>query len=258
MTCKSCKQQISSSQGVIDFKRLTLLDAKHDRTRPSGYQALERLYSCCNCGKRWHVSLSRKWPTDPLPEHEWWVEPPSSTTPLRGAGLELKHELARVAIAATHAVREVDPRARFVHTDPLISVVPASEEHRDKAEAYARAQHQMKLIVDTMSVGAREAVRIWQLLGLFIGLIALESVLWRIAGWLGCKTVVATGVDVRLDLFKHFAGHPISYFSNHVAGAFGNRITATAGATGALFGALVRNGRAQPISRGEQVEAACR
>ena len=70
---------------MIDFKRLTLLDAKYDRTRPSWYQALERLYSCCNCGKRWHVSLSRKWPTDPLPEHEWWVEPPSSTTPLRGA-----------------------------------------------------------------------------------------------------------------------------------------------------------------------------
>lgn len=60
----------------------------------------------------------------------------------------------------------------------------------------------MKLMVDTMSVGDREAVRIWQLLGLFIGLIALESVLWRIAGLLGCKTLVATDVDVRLDLFK--------------------------------------------------------
>ena len=109
----------------------------------------------------------------------------------------------------------------------------------------------MKLMVDTMSVGDREAVRIWQLLGLFIGLIALESVLWRIAGLLGCKTEVATDVDVRLDLFKHLAGHPISYFSNHMAGALGNRITATAGATGAVFRALVRKGRAQPINRGE-------
>ena len=116
---------------MIDFNRLTLLDANDDRTRPSGYQALERLYSCCNCGKRWHVSLSRKWPTDPLPEHGWSVEPPSNITPLRGAGLELKHKLARVAIAATRAVREVDPRARFVHTDPLISVMAASKEHRD-------------------------------------------------------------------------------------------------------------------------------
>jgi hypothetical protein len=37
-------------------------------------------------------------------------------------GLELKVQLARAAIAAAHAVREVDPRARLVASEPLISI----------------------------------------------------------------------------------------------------------------------------------------
>jgi hypothetical protein len=39
-----------------------------------------------------------------------------------GRGLELKVQLARAAIAASHAVRSVDPRARLVACEPLISV----------------------------------------------------------------------------------------------------------------------------------------
>jgi hypothetical protein len=40
----------------------------------------------------------------------------------KGRGLELKVQLARAAIAASHAVRDVDPRARLVACEPLISV----------------------------------------------------------------------------------------------------------------------------------------
>jgi len=39
-----------------------------------------------------------------------------------GRGFELKVQLARASIAAMHALREVDPRARFVHCEPLIAV----------------------------------------------------------------------------------------------------------------------------------------
>jgi ATP-binding cassette subfamily B protein len=77
-----------------------------------------------------------------------------------------------------------------------------------------------------------------QPLVLFIGLIALENTLWRLGGWLGCRTVVAVGVQVRLDLFAYLPGHSVRFFSNHLAGALGNRITATAGAVGSLFGTL--------------------
>ena len=41
-----------------------------------------------------------------------------------GQGAELKRQLVRAALAAMDAIREVDRRARFLHVDPLIHVVP--------------------------------------------------------------------------------------------------------------------------------------
>lgn len=59
-----------------------------------------------------------------------------------GRGLELKVQLVRASIAACHAVRDVDPRARLVHCEPLITVhpnasIPAS---RQDAEGHHQAQ----------------------------------------------------------------------------------------------------------------------
>ncbi|MDA8447401.1 ABC transporter ATP-binding protein [Paracidovorax valerianellae] len=100
-------------------------------------------------------------------------------------------------------------------------------------------QYGMKLIVDTMAGNDRSSRLIWQWLGLFIALIAAESAFWRLSGWLGCRAVVSTGVDVRLDLFRHLSGHSLDYFSEHMAGSLGNRVTATAGATGAILGTMI-------------------
>lgn len=99
-------------------------------------------------------------------------------------------------------------------------------------------QYGMKLIVDEMATGNRQSDAIWYWLCVFIGLIALESISWRLAGWLGCVTVVTTGVDVRLDLFKQLAGQPMRYFGEHMSGALGNRVTTTAGAVGAVLSSL--------------------
>lgn len=41
-----------------------------------------------------------------------------------GRGEELKRQLTRAAIAAIDAVREIDPRARFIQVEPIIRVVP--------------------------------------------------------------------------------------------------------------------------------------
>jgi ATP-binding cassette subfamily B protein len=106
------------------------------------------------------------------------------------------------------------------------------------ATSAVAVQYGMKLIVDAMSQGDRASPVIWRWLIVFISLIALESLLWRSAGLLGCKVVVATGVDVRLTLFQHLAAHSMSYFTRRPAGALGNRITATAGACGALLGTV--------------------
>ena len=62
----------------------------------------------------------------------------------RGRGFELKVQLARAAIAAMHALRDVDPRARFVHCEPLIAIHhdPATGRPRAEAEGWHDAQYQ--------------------------------------------------------------------------------------------------------------------
>ncbi|RYZ12320.1 MAG: ABC transporter ATP-binding protein [Comamonadaceae bacterium] len=100
-------------------------------------------------------------------------------------------------------------------------------------------QYGMKLIVDAMAGDDRQSFAIWNSLALFIGLIAAESLCWRLSGWLGCITVVNTGVDVRLDLFRHLSGHSMGFFGGQLSGALGSRITATAGATGSIFGTVI-------------------
>ncbi len=98
-------------------------------------------------------------------------------------------------------------------------------------------QYGMKLLVDAMA-GQPGAVDVWTPLWLFLALIVLENVLWRLGGWLGCYTVVASCVDIRVDLFRYLTGHPMRYFHEHFAGSLGNRISAVGGSAGAIYGGL--------------------
>jgi hypothetical protein len=61
-----------------------------------------------------------------------------------GRGGELKRQLVRASIAAIEAVRAVDARARFVHVDPLIHVVPRRDRPQDReaADRYAASQYE--------------------------------------------------------------------------------------------------------------------
>jgi ATP-binding cassette subfamily B protein len=99
-------------------------------------------------------------------------------------------------------------------------------------------QYGMKLLVDAMATDDRANAAVWAPLAVFIGLIVLENAFWRAGGWLGCRTVVSSCVDLRVDLFRYLTGHPMRYFSEHFAGALGNRITATGNAAGSIFGGL--------------------
>jgi len=101
-------------------------------------------------------------------------------------------------------------------------------------------QYGMKMLVDSMAQasGDRGAANVWFPLGLFISLIVIENVFWRLGGWLGCRTVVASVVDIRVDLFKHLTGHPMRYFTEHFAGSLGNRISALGTAAGSIYGGL--------------------
>lgn len=59
-------------------------------------------------------------------------------------GTELKLQLARAAIAAIEEIRGVDRRARIVQTEPVINIVPASDELCEirSVEEYTLAQYQ--------------------------------------------------------------------------------------------------------------------
>lgn len=94
------------------------------------------------------------------------------------------------------------------------------------------------LLVDAMAEGERAAANVWLPLWLFLGLIVTENILWRLGGWLGCRTVVASVVDIRVDLFRHLTGHPMRYFNEHFAGSLGNRISALGAAAGGIYGSL--------------------
>lgn len=61
----------------------------------------------------------------------------------RSRGDELKRQLVKAVIAAIEAVRDVDARARFLHVDPIIRVVPRRNCPDDGAAAaqYTESQH---------------------------------------------------------------------------------------------------------------------
>jgi ATP-binding cassette, subfamily B, bacterial len=102
-------------------------------------------------------------------------------------------------------------------------------------------QYGMRLLVDAMGADRTNPYAVWTPLAVFMGLIAIESVLWRVAGWLAARTIIATGVDIRLDLFRHLSGQAMRYFADQLAGSLGSRITAVAGAFGASMNSLVWN-----------------
>jgi ATP-binding cassette, subfamily B, bacterial len=161
----------------------------------------------------------------------------SGTDGGRSAPAEVSHPLPsappflrRPLSFVTHYVR-----GRPWHFAGLLALVVGA------AACSVGVQVGMKLLVDTMAGPERNPWAVWSPLALFIGLIAVENGLWRLAGWLGSRTIVRVGVDVRVDLFEHLSGHPMRYFADHFAGSLGNRITSTAGAVGGLISTLTWN-----------------
>lgn len=112
-------------------------------------------------------------------------------------------------------------RRRWTHYVVLFGTVIGA------AACAVLVQYAMKVLVDALD--ASQSAAIWNAVALFLSLIAAESVLWRVSGWIGSKAIVQTGVDIRLDLFQHLAVQPMNYFSQHLSGALSGRVTAVAG-----------------------------
>lgn len=72
----------------------------------------------------------------------------------RGRGGELKRILVRAAVAAIDAIREVDPRARFVSAEPAINIFPRTLAPGDVDRA--RHRHDMQYEANDLLAGLRE------------------------------------------------------------------------------------------------------
>ncbi len=96
--------------------------------------------------------------------------------------------------------------------------------------ASVSTQYGMKRVIDVVSRGPSTGNEVWWAFGLLCGLIAVDNLTWRLAGWVAARSFVAVTGDVRSDLFLHLAGHSPSYFAERLPGSLAGRITATSNA----------------------------
>ena len=111
-------------------------------------------------------------------------------------------------------------RRPFLHFAALASVVAA-------ASCACVAQYGLKLIVDAMAQGIDHIAVAWRALAVFAGLLAAESVLWRLGSCLGYRAMLVDKAEAKLDLFDHLGGHSSRYFTDLLSGSLANRISST-------------------------------
>src|SRR5882757_10218234 len=90
------------------------------------------------------------------------------------------------------------------------------------------SQYAVKLLVDTLGMGKPTDFQLWSAVGLLLGLVAGDNLLWRLAGWVSTYAFVVVGGDIRLELFNHLSGHGTRYFTDRFPGALASRITTAA------------------------------
>jgi ATP-binding cassette, subfamily B, bacterial len=99
------------------------------------------------------------------------------------------------------------------------------------------SQYGVKNLVDALHHSADAGL--WPAVGLLLGLVAGDNLLWRLAGWVAARAFVGVAGDLRIDLFKHLSGHGSGYFADRFPGALAGRITTAANAAFTLENELV-------------------
>jgi ATP-binding cassette subfamily B protein len=123
-------------------------------------------------------------------------------------------------------------RRRFArHLAVLLAVLAA-------VSCAVGAQYAVKNLVDVLVAGAPSDWQLWSAVGILLGLVAGDNLLWRLAGWIATSAFVAVGGDLRLDLFDHLSGHGTRYFADRFPGALAGRITTVATAASTIENSL--------------------
>ena len=92
------------------------------------------------------------------------------------------------------------------------------------------SQYAVKHLVDVLATHRPPTVLLWGAVAILLGLVAGDSLLWRIAGWASTHAFVAVGGDMRMELFDHLSGQGTRYFVEQFPGALAGRVTAAANA----------------------------
>jgi ATP-binding cassette, subfamily B, bacterial len=115
-------------------------------------------------------------------------------------------------------------RKRFLsHLVVLLAVLAA-------VACSVASQYAVKHLVDVLGTHRPPPTFLWGAVGILLGLVAADNLLWRIAGWTSTHAFVAVGGDMRLELFDHLSGQGTRYFVERFPGALAGRITAAANA----------------------------
>jgi len=88
-------------------------------------------------------------------------------------------------------------------------------------------QYGMKLMIDAMAATKRHGDH----MGVNVAL----------AIFMGSRTTIRVGEDIRVDLFGHMAGHSMKFFHENLSGSLGHRLTSTANAFSTIVSRLVWN-----------------
>ena len=100
------------------------------------------------------------------------------------------------------------------------------------------SQYAVKHLVDVLGTHDPTPHVLWGAVGLLLGLVAGDNLLWRLAGWVSTHAFVAVGGDMRLELFDHLSGQGTRYFVERFPGALAGRITAAANAAWTIENSL--------------------
>src|ERR1700722_18961465 len=128
--------------------------------------------------------------------------------------------------ASTGAIRFLAHYVRrrlFSHTIVLLAVLAA-------VGCAVASQYAVKHLVDVLGTHNPARQVLWGAVGLLLALVAGDTLLWRLAGWVSTHAFVAVGGDMRLELFDHLSGQGTRYFVERFPGALAGRITAAANA----------------------------
>jgi len=69
--------------------------------------------------------------------------------------------------------------------------------------------------------------------------LGVESICWRLGGFLGSRAIIRVGEDIRTDLFEAVSARPWEFYNRQASGALAGRITAAAAVAATVMRTVV-------------------